>query len=122
MSLLRPTTKLPAGANRILFVKNLNYSITGEDLYELFGRYGSIRQIRLGNDPKTKGTAFVVYDDVTDAKNALEHLNGFHLQERYIVVLYHMPARQDAAAQKADIARREEELAQLKAKHDIGDD
>ncbi|KAL5527696.1 hypothetical protein ACEPAG_6497 [Sanghuangporus baumii] len=122
MSLPRPTTKLPAGANRILFVKNLNYSITGEDLYELFGRYGSIRQIRLGNDPKTKGTAFVVYDDVTDAKNALEHLNGFHLQERYIVVLYHMPARQDAAAQKADIARREEELAQLKAKHDIGDD
>ncbi|KAL5530114.1 hypothetical protein ACEPAF_6371 [Sanghuangporus sanghuang] len=122
MSLPRPTTKLPAGANRILFVKNLNYSITGEDLYELFGRYGSIRQIRLGNDPKTKGTAFVVYDDVTDAKNALEHLNGFHLQERYIVVLYHMPARQDAAAQKADIARREEELAQLKAKHDIGED
>ncbi|KAL5487733.1 hypothetical protein ACEPAI_5841 [Sanghuangporus weigelae] len=122
MSLPRPTTKLPAGANRILFVKNLNYSITGEDLYELFGRYGSIRQIRLGSDPKTKGTAFVVYDDVTDAKNALEHLNGFHLQERYIVVLYHMPARQDAAAQKADIARREEELAQLKAKHDIGDD
>lgn len=33
-----------------------------------------------------------------------------------------MPARQDAAAQKADIARREEELAQLKAKHNIGDD
>ncbi|KAI5119509.1 hypothetical protein M0805_002445 [Coniferiporia weirii] len=126
MSLSRPTTKstlsAPAGANRILFVKNLNYNITGEDLYDLFGRYGSIRQIRLGTEPKTKGTAFVVYDDVTDAKNSLEHLNGFHLQERYIVVLYHMPARQDAAAAKADLARREEELAQLKKKHDIGDD
>lgn len=56
------------------------------------------------------------------AKNALDHLNGFHLQERYIVVLYHMPAKQDAAAAKADLARREEELAQLKKKHDIGDD
>lgn len=55
------------------------------------------------------------------AKNALDHLNGFHLQERYIVVLYHMPAKQDAAAAKADIARREEELAQMKKKHDIGD-
>lgn len=56
------------------------------------------------------------------AKNALEHLNGFHLQERYIVVLYHMPAKQDAAAAKADLARREEELAQLKKKHGIADE
>ena len=56
------------------------------------------------------------------AKNALEHLNGFHLQERYIVVLYHMPAKQDAAAAKAELARREEELAQLKKKHDINDE
>jgi pre-mRNA branch site protein p14 len=122
----------------------LNYQITGEDLYDLFGRYGSIRQIRIGNEQKTKGTAFVVFDDVMDvcciflsshliftdhfrslkyqAKNALDHLNGFHLQERYIVVLYHMPAKQDAAAAKADLARREEELAQLKKKHGIGDD
>ncbi len=90
---------------------------------------------------KRKGTAFVVFDDVMDvrafslslpvttaelskrqAKNALDHLNGFHLQERYIVVLYHMPAKQDAAAAKADLARREEELAQLKKKHNIVDD
>ena len=33
-----------------------------------------------------------------------------------------MPARQDAAAAKADIQRREEELAQLKKKHNIGED
>ena len=51
----------------------------------MFGRYGAIRQIRLGDGPKTKGTAFVVYEEVSDAKSALEHLNGFHLQERYIV-------------------------------------
>ncbi|KAH9943301.1 uncharacterized protein BXZ73DRAFT_87655 [Epithele typhae] len=104
MAMQRPTSKLPPGANRILFVKNLNYQITGEDLYDLFGRYGSIRQIRIG------------------AKNALDHLNGFHLQERYIVVLYHMPAKQDAAAAKAELARREEELARLKQTHDIKDD
>lgn len=55
------------------------------------------------------------------AKNALDHLNGFHLRERYIVVLYHMPAKQDAAAAKAEIVKREEELAQLKRKHNIGD-
>ncbi|KAI6130348.1 hypothetical protein EDD16DRAFT_1515524 [Pisolithus croceorrhizus] len=105
MAAPRPTSKLPPGANRILFVKNLNYQITGE---------GPVRPLR-------SEQAFVVYDDVMDAKNALEHLNGFHLQERYIVVLYHMPAKQDAAAAKADLARREEELAQLKTKHNLGD-
>ncbi|EJU06339.1 RNA-binding domain-containing protein [Dacryopinax primogenitus] len=120
-AIIRPANKLPPGANRILFVKNLNYTITGEDLYDLFGRYGTIRQIRLGNEQKTRGTAFVVYDDVMDAKNALDHLNGFHLQERYIVVLYHMPTRQEAAAQKAELERREAELEALKKKHDIPD-
>ncbi|KZO98111.1 RNA-binding domain-containing protein [Calocera viscosa TUFC12733] len=115
----RPANKLPPGANRILFVKNLNYTITGDDLYDLFGRYGTIRQIRLGSEQKTRGTAFVVYDDVMDAKNALDHLNGFHLQERYIVVLYHMPTRQEAAAQKAELERREKELDRLKEEHNI---
>lgn len=90
-------------------------------MYDLFGRYGSIRQIRIGNEAKTKGTAFVVYDDVMDAKNALDHLNGFHLQERYIVVLYHMPAKQDAAAAKAELAKREAELEKLKRENGIGD-
>jgi len=33
-----------------------------------------------------------------------------------------MPARQDAAAAKADLARREEELAKLKSKHNINED
>ena len=65
--------KLPPGANRILFVKNLNYTITGEDLYDLFGRYGSIRQIRIGNEQKTRGTAFVVFDDVMDVCLTFRH-------------------------------------------------
>ena len=31
-------------------------------MYDLFGKYGAIRQVRLGNDTalKTKGTAYVV--------------------------------------------------------------
>ncbi|KIY52918.1 hypothetical protein FISHEDRAFT_34215, partial [Fistulina hepatica ATCC 64428] len=95
--------------------------ITGEDLYDLFGRHGQTRQIRIGNEQKTKGTAFVVYEDVMDAKNALDRVNGFHLQERCIVVLYHMSAKQDAAAAKAEPAQREEELVRLKKKHNIGD-
>ncbi|UZJ51736.1 hypothetical protein CBS101457_001056 [Exobasidium rhododendri] len=106
--------------SRMLFVKNLNYNVQGADLYELFGRYGAIRQVRIGDQAgKTKGTAFVVFEEIGDAKKAMEHLNGFHLQERYIVVLFHIPSR---TAAKADLAKREADLERLKQQHDIKDE
>lgn len=43
----RKSTRLPPDANKILFVKSLPYKITGDELYELFGRYGAVQQIRL---------------------------------------------------------------------------
>jgi RNA recognition motif-containing protein len=33
--------------NRILYVKNLSFKVTTEELFDLFGRFGAIRQIRL---------------------------------------------------------------------------
>ena len=41
------TQKLAAEVNRILFVKNMPFKITGEELYTIFGKYGAIRQIRV---------------------------------------------------------------------------
>jgi pre-mRNA branch site protein p14 len=43
------------------------------------------RQIRQGIANNTKGTAFVVYEDVMDAKQACDKLNGFNFQGRYLV-------------------------------------
>jgi pre-mRNA branch site protein p14 len=37
--------RLPPEVNRILFVRNLPYKISTEDLYEIFGKYGGIRQV-----------------------------------------------------------------------------
>ena len=54
-----------------------------------FGKYGAIRQIRQGNIQETRGTAYVVYEDIFDAKNACEHLSGFNVCGRYLVVLYY---------------------------------
>lgn len=42
-------------------------------------------QVRQGIASNTKGTAFVVYDDVMDAKQACDKLNGFNFQGRYLV-------------------------------------
>jgi len=40
-------TRLPSEVNRILFVRNLPFNITGEQLYGIFGKYGAIWQIRM---------------------------------------------------------------------------
>ena len=80
--------KLPPEVNRVLYVRNLPFNITGEEMYDIFGKYGAIRQIRLGDTKSTKGTAFVVYEDIFDAKNAVDHLSGFNVANRYLIVLY----------------------------------
>lgn len=36
-----------------------------------------------GTAPDTLGTAFVAYEDIYDAKNAVDHLSGFNVQNRY---------------------------------------
>lgn len=80
--------------NNILFIRNLPFKITGNELYELFGKYGAIRQIRIGDAQDTKGTAFIVFEQLVDANNALKNLSGFNLNGRYLIVLYHNSSNQ----------------------------
>jgi len=93
-------------------------------------------QIRQGIATNTKGTAFVVYEDVMDAKQACDKLNGFNFQNRYLVgaislfetvwrdkltrasaVLYHQPEKMVKAAN--DLAERQQQLENLKRQHGI---
>ncbi|KAK9173540.1 RNA recognition motif domain protein family protein [Cryptosporidium meleagridis] len=78
-----------SNCSRILYVsssiicfRQLPYDISSTDLYDTFGRYGTIRQIRRGVGEDTKGTAFVVYDEIEDAKSALKQLSGFQVSGR----------------------------------------
>lgn len=43
----RANIRLPPEVNRILFVRNLPFKISAEEMYDIFGKYGAIRQIRL---------------------------------------------------------------------------
>lgn len=138
--------------NRALFVKNLSYNVTPEELFELFGKFGPIRyvrislvathtdshcsQVRQGIANATKGTAFVVYEDVMDAKQACDKLNGFNFQNRYLVgagsshpsdhrssadnrtVLYHQPEKM-AKSSTEDLEARQANLEALKQQHGI---
>ncbi|KAL4468362.1 hypothetical protein ABPG72_012256 [Tetrahymena utriculariae] len=103
--------KLPPEVNRVVYVRNLPYKISAEELYDVFGTYGPIRQIRKGVSGDKKGTAFVVYEDIFDAKTAVEHLNGFNVAGRYLIVLYYQPHKIN---KKADLQKKQEEVDRLK--------
>jgi pre-mRNA branch site protein p14 len=99
--------RLAPEVNRALYVRNLPFKITAEEMYDIFGKYGAVRQIRLGNANDTRGTAFVVYEDIYDAKTALEHLSGYNVCGRYLVVLYYQQTRMQ---KKLDTTKKAEEL------------
>lgn len=126
----RANLRLPPEINRTLYIRNLPYKITGEEMYDIFGKYGAIRQIRVGNTPDTRGkwkriefisslisvylgTAFVVYEDIFDAKNACDHLSGFNVCNRYLVVLYYQANK---AFDKINLDKEKEKLAKTQAK------
>jgi pre-mRNA branch site protein p14 len=109
----RGVARLPPQVSRILFVRNLPYRITSEELFAVFGKYGPIRQIRIGSTPDTKGSCFVVYEEIQDAFQACSHLNGFGISGRFLVVLYYQPTKKGVA--KDSIAKTEQEIAALKS-------
>ncbi|XP_058797883.1 splicing factor 3B subunit 6 [Phymastichus coffea] len=115
----RANVRLPPEVNRILYVRNLPYKITAEEMYDIFGKYGAIRQIRVGNTAETRGTAFVVYEDIFDAKNACDHLSGFNVCNRYLVVLYY---QSNKAFKRVDVDKKLDEIEKIKTKYNLNED
>lgn len=58
-----------------IYVGNLSYDCSNEDLSEYFGQYGEIAEVKLITDRETgrsKGFAFITYADGDQAKAALD--------------------------------------------------
>lgn len=62
-----------------------------------------------GNTKETKGTGYVVYEDIFDAKSACEHLSGFGLQGRYLIVTYYQAGKMAKRLQNERIQREIDE-------------
>jgi pre-mRNA branch site protein p14 len=112
---------LPPKVSRLLYVRNLPFKVTGDELYEVFGRYGEVRQVRIGDpaNKKTRGTAFVAMQDIFDAKSAVDHLSGFSVGGRYLTVLFYKPRLRHA---EVDVAKERAEVEELKRKHGLTGD
>ncbi|XP_042520467.1 multiple RNA-binding domain-containing protein 1 isoform X2 [Macadamia integrifolia] len=83
-----------------LFVRNLPYSATEDDLAELFSKFGNVSQVHIVVDKDTKrskGIAYVLYTIPESALRALEELDNSIFQGR---LLHIMPAKQQNPSEK----------------------
>src|ERR1700722_3561855 len=76
-------------ANKKLYVGSLPYSVTEEELNNLFSAYGKIESVRIITDKFTgqsKGFGFVEMADGDEAQKAIEAINSMKLNGRTLIV------------------------------------
>ncbi len=79
-----------------IYVGNLPYEITSDNLQTLFEEYGEVTSAKVINDRHTgrsKGFGFVEMSSNDDADKAIEQLNGSELKGRNIKVNVAKPRR-----------------------------
>ena len=75
--------------NRKLYVGGLPFSVTDEQLEELFSRHGTVESARVISDRftgKSRGFGFVELSSEDEAQKAMDALNGTELGGRTITV------------------------------------
>ncbi len=72
-----------------IYVGNLSYEVTKEDVEEVFGEYGTIKRVHLPTDRETgrfRGFAFVEMSSDAEEEKAIETLDGATWMERELKV------------------------------------
>lgn len=72
-----------------IYVGNLSYDVTQEDLTEVFAEYGKVNRVHLPTDRETgkfRGFAFVEMDTPEQEAQAIEELDGAEWMGREIKV------------------------------------
>jgi len=73
-----------------LYVGNLSYSVTKEDLEKLFSKYGEVKEV---NIVEGRGFGFVEMSNSSEAEKAKEGLNGSDFKGRNLKVDEARPPR-----------------------------
>ncbi|KAF3985539.1 hypothetical protein FT663_05255 [Candidozyma haemuli var. vulneris] len=81
-----------------IIIKNLPFEAARRDVLELFGAYGQIKSVRVPKkfDKSARGFAFVEYNLLKEAENAMDQLQGVHLLGRRLVMQYAEQESEDA--------------------------
>ncbi|HDS00778.1 MAG TPA: RNA-binding protein [candidate division Zixibacteria bacterium] len=75
-----------------LYVGNLSYSVTSEQLRELFANHGQVNDVRIIDG---KGFGFVEMSSVDEAEKAKDALDGSEYEGRTMKVDEARPKRED---------------------------
>ena len=91
-----------------IYVGNLSWQMTDEDLRTLFEQYGSVTSAKIVKDKvsgRSKGFGFVEMPDDTEAQNALSSLYDSEVLGRKIIVNEAQPKPQKVAAAVAALRK-----------------
>ena len=80
-----------------IYIGNLSYQASEEDLRELFGEFGQIENVKIITDRETgrsKGFGFIEMQNDAEAEESIEELNGVMFQNRELVVNKARPRRE----------------------------
>jgi cold-inducible RNA-binding protein len=83
-----------------LYVGNLPFNTTENELQELFSQAGTVQEVMLMQDKftgKSRGFAFVTMTSEQDAQNAISKLNGQSIEGRPLTVNEARPREQRPA-------------------------
>jgi RNA recognition motif-containing protein len=72
-----------------LYVGNLSFSTTEDELREMFGKHGTLVSVKIISDResgRSRGFGFVEYEDASSATEAQNSLNGQQLGGRDLKV------------------------------------
>ena len=87
-----------------IYVGNLSWTMTDEDLSSLFTQYGSVSSAKILKDKMTgrsKGFGFVDMEDDDAAKTAIASLNESEIQGRKLIVNESQPRQEGGAGGSA---------------------
>lgn len=78
--------------NHTIYINNLNEKIKKsqlkKSLYAVFSQFGTILDIVCSRTLRMKGQAWVVFDDVASATNALRQMQGFPFYDKPMVRMH----------------------------------
>ena len=72
-----------------IFVGNISYSSTEDDIRRLFGVYGTVERVNIITDRengRSRGFCFVAMPNEDEARDAVEALNGIEAHGRTLAV------------------------------------
>src|SRR5215207_6135451 len=75
--------------NSKLYVGNMSFKTSEDDLRNAFGQFGSVTDVYIANDRETgrpRGFAFVTFATAEESKVAIEKMNGVDLDGRQLTV------------------------------------